>query len=513
MHDRAVLAIVAKLPVDLTTNMPSTQDQLSKLSGTTMTCVCIGFMAPSIASRKESESVSNMASLSIFVVTVAVNICIQLGTGVIFSFVAEHIIIICCMFMLLAILWFNTLGFNVEKAAFHESNVAHFLTIPKGEACFLHQAKKWYISRSVNNHQLLLCCEMFSSAIGPICIMCFLVLLQATYRSIVVRTLDFCGGVSDYKWSMWILVITQLAGATIGALAIFFRWLATIGHLDERLTFSIELEIEALKLQFSFMKRRTLRTSIMVLSQFAIKSVLIVFLIFVNAPIFAIAFIVSWMLEGIVGELGCCAHKAREDTASTLDSWRNEFGLQDRLSQRKISKQSKNKESRTMHGTLECGEPKSMNLAIIIFKSYQSLIANYVRCMIQIYNCSCAEVPIIGLNIAGASLVCLLLILWVVFSAIKRKARYIPCRRFSLNSVTLTLVAIAAKLPVDFTTNMPSARDQLSKLTCMAMTCICIGFMAPSIASSKESESVSNMASLSIFVVTVAVNICIQLGT
>ncbi|KAK9081820.1 hypothetical protein Syun_031036 [Stephania yunnanensis] len=109
--------------------------------------------------------------------------------------------------------------------------------------------------------------------------------------------------------------------------------------MDEHLTFSIELEIEALKLQFSFMKRRTLRTSIMVLSWFAIKSVLIVFLIFVNAPIFAIAFIVPRMrmLEGIVGEVRCCAHKAREDTASTLDSWRNEFGLQDRLSQRKMS--------------------------------------------------------------------------------------------------------------------------------------------------------------------------------
>ncbi|KAK9160179.1 hypothetical protein Syun_006520 [Stephania yunnanensis] len=178
---------------------------------------------------------------------------------------------------------------------------------------------------------------MFSSAIGPICIMCFLVLLQATYRSIVVRTLEFCGGVSDYKWSMRILVITQLAGATIGALAISFRWLATIGHLDERLTFSIALEIEALKLQFSFMKRRSLRTSIMVLYQFAIKSVLIVFLIFINTPIFAIAFIVPRMLEGIVGKLRCCVHKAREDTVSTLDSWRNEFEMQDRLSQRLIS--------------------------------------------------------------------------------------------------------------------------------------------------------------------------------
>ncbi|KAK9138857.1 hypothetical protein Sjap_009451 [Stephania japonica] len=332
-----LLAIVAKLPVDLTTKMPSARDQLSKLSGTAMTCICIGFMALSVVSSKESESVSNMASLSIFIVTVAVNICIQLGTGVIFSFVAEHIIIICCMFMLLAILWSDTLGYNTRKATLHEENVAYFRTTPLVEACFIHQAKKWYISRSVKNPQLLLCCEMFSSAIGPICIMCFLVLLQATYRSMVVRTLEFCGGVSDYKWSMWILVITQLAGATIGTLAISFRWLATMGHLEERFTFNRVLEMEALKLQFSLMKRRSLRTSIMVLSRFAFKLVLTVFIFFINVPIFTIAFIVSWMLERIVGKLRCCAHKDREDTASsTLDSWRNELKMWDRLSQRLI---------------------------------------------------------------------------------------------------------------------------------------------------------------------------------
>ncbi|KAK9138876.1 hypothetical protein Sjap_009470 [Stephania japonica] len=115
-----------------------------------------------------------------------------------------------------------------------------------------------------------------------------------------------------------------------------------------------------------------------------------------------------------------------------------------------------------------------------------------------------SPVPIIGLYIAIASLVCLLLMLWDIFFAIRRKNRHIPCRRFSLNSVTLTLLAIVAKLPVDLTTNMPSARDQLSKLSGTAMTCICIGFMALSVVSSKESESVSNMASLSIFIVTVA---------
>ncbi|KAK9087900.1 hypothetical protein Syun_030294 [Stephania yunnanensis] len=78
-------AIVAKLPVDLTTNMPSDADQLSKLTGTTMICICIGFMAPSVASSTVSEGKANVASLGIFIVTVVVNICIQMRTGVLSS--------------------------------------------------------------------------------------------------------------------------------------------------------------------------------------------------------------------------------------------------------------------------------------------------------------------------------------------------------------------------------------------------------------------------------------------
>ncbi|KAK9122575.1 hypothetical protein Sjap_012177 [Stephania japonica] len=105
-----------------------------------------------------------------------------------------------------------------------------------------------------------------------------------------------------------------------------------------------------------------------------------------------------------------------------------------------------------------------------------------------------------------------MLMLCDVYFAIRRKARYIPCRLFSFNSFTLTLLAIAAKLPVDLTTNMPSARDQLSKLTGTAMICICIGFMAPSLANSKRGRQ-SEQASIGLFVVTVIVNMCIEMRT
>ncbi|KAK9152844.1 hypothetical protein Sjap_000324 [Stephania japonica] len=73
----------------------------------------------------------------------------------------------------------------------------------------------------------------------------------------------------------------------------------------------------------------------------------------------------------------------------------------------------------------------------------------------------------------------------------------------SLNSLTLTLIAIATKLPVDLTTSMPSAQDKLSKLTGTIFICICMGFFMPSLGSVTESECMSNMASLSMLVITV----------
>ncbi|KAK9138683.1 hypothetical protein Sjap_009277 [Stephania japonica] len=60
--------------------MPRVQDQLSKLTGTALICICMGFCMPSLGTYRESERFSNMVALSIFVVTIVVNICIQMHT-------------------------------------------------------------------------------------------------------------------------------------------------------------------------------------------------------------------------------------------------------------------------------------------------------------------------------------------------------------------------------------------------------------------------------------------------
>ncbi|KAK9141194.1 hypothetical protein Scep_010875 [Stephania cephalantha] len=124
-----------------------------------------------------------------------------------------------------------------------------------------------------------------------------------------------------------------------------------------------------------------------------------------------------------------------------------------------------------------------------------------------------SPMPAIGLYIAGATLVCLLLMLCDVVNGIRRRKPWIPCHFFVLNSFTLALVSVATKLSVDLTTSMPSAYDQLSKLCGTAFICISIGFFRPSIVNMNESELSANLASLTVIVITVAVNISMQITT
>ncbi|KAK9103299.1 hypothetical protein Sjap_020553 [Stephania japonica] len=112
-------------------------------------------------------------------------------------------------------------------------------------------------------------------------------------------------------------------------------------------------------------------------------------------------------------------------------------------------------------------------------------------------------VSIISLYVAGATLVCLLFITLDVHAGFRNRKRRLPCCLSSLNSATLAVLAVATKLPVDLTSSMPSALDQLSKLTGTTFICIYMGFLVPSPRVTTVSEWLSNMISLSIFVITI----------
>ncbi|GKF91759.1 hypothetical protein Tco_0275460, partial [Tanacetum coccineum] len=62
--------------------------------------------------------------------------------------------------------------------------------------------------------------------------------------------------------------------------------------------------------------------------------------------------------------------------------------------------------------------------------------------------------PWVGLYVAGASLACTLAMAADAFQGFRKWKLWFPNKFFVLNTVSITLIAIAMKLPVDLNTNM-----------------------------------------------------------
>ncbi|XP_078448184.1 uncharacterized protein LOC144716808 [Wolffia australiana] len=119
--------------------------------------------------------------------------------------------------------------------------------------------------------------------------------------------------------------------------------------------------------------------------------------------------------------------------------------------------------------------------------------------------------PLIGLYIASVSALCAMLMGADLVLALRRRRLWFPCKFFSLNSTTLTLLGIAVKLPVDINTAMPSHWDQLSKLSGAVLVCTAMANTMPSLGS--NDAALSDTSALAILVITVTANIITEMAT
>ncbi|KAL5718787.1 hypothetical protein ACHQM5_011654 [Ranunculus cassubicifolius] len=221
----SLIGVVVKLTVDLTTTMPSALDQLSKLVGTTCLCIYMCYIFPSIPDMNDS---TNMFALSILVVTVIVNICIQLSTGVIALFFPEHVVVLCLMLVLLGILWRLVFVAKNEKRDSVATGKSKFMvgksrrTITR--RIFLQRLKDCYLANFSVNPQFRACRKPDYSTVGDISFISLAILIQAAIQSIVLKKENLCmGRSSDYRWSMAMIVVTQFVFIIIGSFASCFR--------------------------------------------------------------------------------------------------------------------------------------------------------------------------------------------------------------------------------------------------------------------------------------------------
>ncbi|XP_071917557.1 uncharacterized protein [Coffea arabica] len=119
--------------------------------------------------------------------------------------------------------------------------------------------------------------------------------------------------------------------------------------------------------------------------------------------------------------------------------------------------------------------------------------------------------PWIGLYAAAASLICTLSMAADAVHAVRCKKFWFPCKFFTLNAMTLTLLGVGTKLTVDLNTPMEGTRDQLSKLSSTIFMTSVMGNSLTSLGAMDDQEMLMSLMALVILVVTAIVNICIEI--
>ncbi|KAK9132380.1 hypothetical protein Scep_011908 [Stephania cephalantha] len=169
--------------------------------------------------------------MSILVITIAVNICIQLHTGVIILFRTEHIIILVLMMLVLLVLITFAYDIASQREVLSNKNKDLFWN---GKRSMLQRLKVCYAYAYDSNSQLHLCKDIDYFLVEVVCISSSVVLAQAVLRSLVLKQEKLCDELSDYKWSTWIIIGTQIATILIGSIGIIFRCVSMFHTFDER---------------------------------------------------------------------------------------------------------------------------------------------------------------------------------------------------------------------------------------------------------------------------------------
>ncbi|KAL6220319.1 hypothetical protein ACLB2K_008075 [Fragaria x ananassa] len=181
--------------------MPNNHDQLAKLSSSVFICTAMSNSMPSLGAMENEEMFMNVIALGILVITLIVNICIQLATGAIFVFWNELVAIMFIMFVLLTMLIFSAIAVPTTKNYLEKQyNKRHQLALKEGanqimEAEKLREAltKHWVMAHT-SSPQFVLGRSVICTASGAFCLLSAMFLAVVMLRTFVMT--------SSFKWFM-----------------------------------------------------------------------------------------------------------------------------------------------------------------------------------------------------------------------------------------------------------------------------------------------------------------------
>ncbi|XP_030469384.2 uncharacterized protein LOC115687841 [Syzygium oleosum] len=234
----SVIAVAVKLSVDLNTPMPRRQDQLAKLSSSVLICTVMANSMPSLGAMENKELLSNMIALAILVITSIVNICMQLGTGVIYTYRREHAFVMFLMVLLLVMLSLSaaivpTTKRYLEKKYRKKYELAMKESLSRSCETVFDKLKedlmKYGMMAHTCNPQFVVGRSVTCTASGALCLLSAVTLAQAMLRSYLMPgRFKFCDGESDYKWSSMVILIAQNIAVGLGTIAPAVRWFLAI---------------------------------------------------------------------------------------------------------------------------------------------------------------------------------------------------------------------------------------------------------------------------------------------
>lgn len=233
-----IIAVAVKLSVDLNTSMPRSHDQLAKLSSTVFMCIVIGNSLPSLGNMPDKELMMNVVALGILVITVIVNVCIQLGTGVIYVFFIEHLLVMFLMVVLFGIVVSSALAIPATKFYLDLKYDKMYKRAKKESINHANDSitqrltddlERYWVMAHTCNPQFVMGRLATCTASGAFCLLSALTLAEAILRSYLMPwSFRFCDGESDYKWSSILILVTQAVAVGAGTIAPAMRWFTAI---------------------------------------------------------------------------------------------------------------------------------------------------------------------------------------------------------------------------------------------------------------------------------------------
>ncbi|KAL4560299.1 hypothetical protein LXL04_032449 [Taraxacum kok-saghyz] len=112
-------------------------------------------------------------------------------------------------------------------------------------------------------------------------------------------------------------------------------------------------------------------------------------------------------------------------------------------------------------------------------------------------------IPWVGLYVCMASLVCTLAMAADVFNGFRQRKLWFPCRFFTINAASITLIAIAMKLLVDLNENKLDDADNLAKIISIFFLVTMLANFLPSLGLMDDKELLLNMVALGILIFTI----------